>query len=198
MSRPVSHAPLKLISVLGLTFCICLGFWGIHTGVLTSQQQLEKVISEAGPVGPALFTAFQAVQVVLPILPGGIGCLVGVILFGTIKGFLYNYIGICIGSFIAFGVAKNCGRPLLLTLFGAKLVSKYDGWTEERARFDRLFALAIFLPVAPDDFLCYLAGTTTMTWGKFVAIILLGKPLAIFLYSVLLSTSWTHVLACMK
>ena len=29
------------------------------------------------------------------ILPGGLGCLAGVILFGVWKGFWYNYIGIC-------------------------------------------------------------------------------------------------------
>ena len=32
------------------------------------------------------------------ILPGGLGCLAGVILFGVWKGFWYNYIGICAGS----------------------------------------------------------------------------------------------------
>lgn len=159
-SRP--HVAIKVISILGLILCVCLGIWGIHTGVLTSQQELERLISRAGVMGPAIFVAFQAVQVVLPILPGGIGCLVGVLLFGAVKGFLYNYIGICIGSFVAFGVAKTCGRPLLPKLLGPDLIAKYDGWTEKKDRFEHLFALAIFLPIAPDDFLCYLAGTTTM------------------------------------
>lgn len=46
-----------------------------------------------------------------------------------------------------------------------------------------LFAAAIFFPVAPDDFLCYLAGTTPMRLGRFTSIILLGKPASIALYS---------------
>lgn len=193
LSYSVFNISMKLVSVLSLILCVCLGFWGVQTGVLFSQHELEALFAAVGPVGPVLFIAFQAVQVVLPILPGGLGCLVGVLLFGTIRGFLYNYIGICIGSFIAFSVAKSCGRPLLLKLFGQKLVSRYDGWTREKERFARLFALAIFLPVAPDDFLCYLAGTTIMSWKKFVAVILLGKPFAIFLYSVFLSTSWSYI-----
>lgn len=65
-------------------------------------------------------------------------------------------------------------------------------------RFDKLFALAIFLPIAPDDFLCYLAGTTAMTWKKFTAIIVLGKPFAILLYSLLLSTTWNQILFWIK
>lgn len=56
------------------------------------------------------------------------------------------------------------------------------------------FALLIFLPVAPDDFLCYLAGISKMTVRKFAIIILLGKPLAILLYSMgvyqLLQRAW--------
>ena len=37
--------------------------------------------------------------------------------------------------------------------------------------------------MAPDDFLCWLAGTTDMTFRRFTAIILLGKPASIALYS---------------
>lgn len=189
---------LNMISVLCIIVCIYLGVWGIHSGILTSQQEMERIIQGAGMLGPALFMMFQAVQVVLPILPGGVSCLVGVILFGPVKGFIYNYIGICAGSFIAFGIAKSCGRSLIISLFGLRQVMKYDKWSGEKGRFDKMFALAIFLPVAPDDFLCYLAGTTTMSWKKFIAIILIGKPFAIFLYSMLLNTVWTGFLGYLK
>ena len=43
--------------------------------------------------------------------------------------------------------------------------------------------LAIFLPCAPDDLLCMLAGLTHMSLKKFVWIILLGKPLSLIAYS---------------
>lgn len=189
---------LNMVSVLCIAVCICLGVWGIHSGILTSQQKMERIIQEAGILGPMLFMIIQAVQVVFPILPGGVSCLVGVILFGPVKGFIYNYIGICAGSFIAFGIAKSCGRSLIISFFGLRQVMKYDKWTEEKDRFDKMFALAIFMPVAPDDFLCYLAGTTTMSWKKFIAIILIGKPFAIFLYSMLLNTVWTGFLGYLK
>ena len=48
--------------------------------------------------------------------------------------------------------------------------------------------------MAPDDFLCYLAGTTEMTWRRYVTIILLGKPFAIGLYSLGLTILWQRVL----
>ena len=47
--------------------------------------------------------------------------------------------------------------------------------------------------MAPDDFLCYLAGTTSMTWRRFTTIILLGKPLSIALYSLGLTVLFQQI-----
>lgn len=75
---------------------------------------------------------------------------------GPVKRFIFNYVGICVGSVWAFLIARHFGK---------------------------IFALLIFLPVAPDDFLCYWAGISQIPLRRFTAIILLGKPLAIVLYS---------------
>lgn len=53
---------------------------------------------------------------------------------------------------------------------------KYIGWLDKEIRFDKFFAVAIFLPISPDDFLCLLAGLTKMTLKKFTTIILVCKP----------------------
>ena len=186
---------LQVLSLAGLVACVILALWGWRTGVLTSQEQMQALVHSCGAVGVVLFILFQAVQVVVPVLPGGIGCLAGV---GPVWGFVYNYVGICIGSLAAFAVARNCGKPLLTMLFSEKTIAKYSRWAEERNRFARLFALAIFLPVAPDDFLCYLAGTTEMSWRQYTAIILLGKPFAIALYSLGLTVVWQHLVTLLQ
>lgn len=191
--QPIEKRVLQIVSAVGFFICVAVAVWGWQTGVLTSQERLQKLVGNLGLAGGVLFTVFQAVQVVIPILPGGLGCLVGVILFGPLWGFAYNYTGICIGSLLAFAVARTCGKPLLHLLFSEKTIEKYRHWTEERDRFAKLFALAIFLPVAPDDFLCYLAGTTEMSWRKYTAIILLGKPFAIALYSLGLTAVWNLI-----
>lgn len=190
MTHPIEKTALRAASLTGFVICVLLAVWGWRTGVLTSQERMQALVSGLGPAGALLFTVFQAVQVVVPVLPGGLGCLAGVLLFGPAWGFVYNYVGICIGSLLAFTVARSCGRPLLHLLFSQRTIERYSRWTEERDRFARLFALAIFLPVAPDDFLCYLAGTTDMTWRRYTAIILLGKPFAIALYSLGLTAVW--------
>lgn len=86
---------------------------------------------------------------------------------------------------------NNMAVPLWMRSVSEKVWGKYIKWLDS-PKFDLYFALAIFFPVAPDDFLCLLAGLTPMKFRRFVAIILLGKPLALLAYSWGLATalSW--------
>ncbi len=179
-------AVAKWSSIIGVTVCIILVIAGIATGVLTSEEKLEEFIEWTGPFGGIVFTIVQIVQVVIPIIPGGVSCLVGVVLFGPLMGYIYNYLGCCIGSVIAFAISKRFGRPILYSLFKPESIAKYDKWMGKNNRFTKLFAVAIFLPIAPDDMLCYIAGTTQMSYKTFNIIIWGLKPFCVGAYSLLL------------
>lgn len=174
---------VNIISMLGLILTAGFMYWAWKQGILTSQENMQKFIMGFGTVAGIIFVLIQIIQVIIPVIPGGVSCVAGVIVFGAGMGFVYNYVGICIGSILVFLIAKRYGRPLMVKMFDKKLIDKYESWTEKNGRFTKLFALAIFLPVAPDDFLCYLAGTTRMKLKTFTAVILLGKPLSIAAYS---------------
>ena len=126
MTQPMEKTVLRAVSMTGFAVCVLLALWGWQTGVLTSQERLEALVKSCGAAGAVLFTVFQAVQVVVPILPGGLGCLAGVLLFGPVMGFVYNYVGICIGSLMAFAVARSCGKPLLGLLFSQRTIDRYS------------------------------------------------------------------------
>ena len=179
---------IQIISVVGFLLTAAFLIYGYHTGIFLHEDKLKAFLLPLGIMAPLVFMFIQAVQVVVPILPGAIGCVVGVAVFGGFQAFWYNYIGICIGSLLAFLIAQRVGRPALTLIASEKTYNRYIGWLEHNQKtFDKLFTTAIFLPVAPDDLLCYLAGMTKMTIKKFTIIILLGKPLAIAAYSMGLS-----------
>lgn len=163
-------------------------------GILTDQQKMEAFLNRCGVFAPLLFILIQAIQVVVPILPGAVGCLYGIIFWGPAYGFLLNYIGICVGSVWAFLIARQFGQQFVCQMTGGKFFDKYSRYLEKEKRFEKLFALLIFLPVAPDDFLCYLAGISQMPIRRFILIILLGKPASILLYSLGLNTIFTSIL----
>ena len=174
---------VNLCSLLLFGLCVAIAVHLWRLGAFRSVEALQACVDGYGGSAAAMFVALQAAQVVVPLLPGGVSCLAGVVLFGPWEGFLWNYLGIVLGSLLAFAIARNLGKPLLEKLFSKKLHEKYEKWTHESKRFDRLFALAIFLPGLPDDFLCFLAGTTGMSWKKFTLITVACRPAIIFVYS---------------
>lgn len=180
---PITRVILRILSFAGIILCIVLCILAWRSGILKDEAHLEAFVTRAGALGAIVFIAIQIFQVIVPILPGGVSCLAGVVLFGPFWGFIYNYIGICVGSVIGFFIARVGGRHLLFHLFDASSIAKYDAWTENKRAFPWLFGIAMILPGLPDDLICYLAGTTTMPPWKFIAILLPCKILPNLLYS---------------
>lgn len=188
---------LHIITALGVIAMTAFVVYGFRAGLFQDKKAMEAFVQQGGIWGPVLFVLIQIVQVVIPIIPGGVSCAAGVILFGAWQGFFYNYIGIVIGSLINFYLARRYGQCFVKFFVKEETYDKYTKWLDKGKKFDKFFALAIFFPVAPDDFLCMLAGLTKMSWKKFSAIILLGKPASIALYSMALvyAGSWITRLA---
>lgn len=171
------------ITAIGIIATIALCIYGMKLGIFQSTGMLSEFILKTGHWGPIVFVLIQIVQVVIPIIPGGISIVAGVLIFGPVYGFMYNYIGIVIGSIINFLLARRYGKVFVQTIVSKRVYDKYIGWLDVGDRFDKLFAFAIFFPVSPDDYLCLLAGLTKMTFKKFTAIILLCKPFTILVFS---------------
>ena len=177
---------INIISIVG-TIMVCIFFYcALKEQIFTSEEKMQLLLKKSGYFAPVIFVIIQIVQVVIPIIPGGISQGVGVLIFGPWWGFVYNYVGIVLGSIIVFLIARKYGMPLINKMFKKELVDKYIGWLNKGKKFEVFFALAIFLPVAPDDFLCYFAGVTDISVKKFVAIIILLKPFTISAYSLIL------------
>lgn len=173
----------KLVTIISTIFIFIFLFYGIKLGLLQDKRILVDYMKQLGWIAPLFFILLQMVQVVFPVVPGGASCLAGVLAFGPILGFFYNYIGLVLGSVVAFCLSRKYGLKLVQKLFKEETIHKYLGYIKTR-KFDKLFFLGIFLPGLPDDLLCYIAGLSSMNYKKFLWIIIIGKPLALFLYSI--------------
>ena len=186
MNIAASRKLINFISIIGLGLSNAQTIYLINLGVFKDLNALRGLVGDSIILGPIIFVFIQILQVVIPIIPGGISTAAGVLIFGPYAGFIYNYIGICIGSIIIFLLGRRYGKPFILSMISDKTYNKYIGWLDNQNRFEKLFALAIFLPVAPDDALCLMAGLTNMSVKRYTLIILIAKPLSIFLYSMAL------------
>lgn len=178
----------KILSAAMLLLCLCIFAMLVKAyfdGKFDSPETLREYISEWGVFAPFILVIIQAAQVVIPVLPGFLGCAAGAVMFGSIGGFLCNYIGISAGSVIAFFLAKKYGIGLVKSIFPADKYEKYAGWAANSKSYTALLFWAMVLPLFPDDFLCYFSGLTEMRAKKFITIIILGKPWCILVYSIL-------------
>lgn len=145
-------------------------------GHFKSMDALRAYLESYGGWGPLILTMIQALQVVLPVLPGFLGCIVGAAMFGPAGGFWINYIGISAGSLIAYWLARRFGVSLVQKMVPMEKYGKWVRWVNEKKSYSLVLFLAILLPLAPDDFLCYFSGLTSMSAPRFTWIVLLGKP----------------------
>lgn len=176
---------VKLLSgvIIALIFLVLLKY--MIAQHITSVEDFRNFIGKFGIIGPVVLTIFQAIQVVVPVLPGYLGCAAGAMAFGTTVGFVCNYIGICAGSIASYFIARKFGIDVVLAMFSEK---QYNKWSErlcKKKSYDNFLFVATLLPLFPDDFLCYFSGLIKMNAKRFVWIILLGKPWCILAYSII-------------
>lgn len=176
---------LKSLTVLGLLILLAIGLKLLIKDKIRSVEDLQIYVKQFGIFAPALLTLIQAFQVVVPILPGYLGCAAGAIAFGSATGFWCNYVGISIGSIIAYFLARKFGIDIVLTMFSKKFYDKWSRRIEKSKSYGVFLFFATLLPLFPDDFLCYFSGLIKMNRRKFIGIILLGKPWCILAYSLI-------------
>ena len=167
--------------LLLLSFAFFLNGWA--GGHFKSVETLREYLSGFGAMGPLVLTLIQALQVILPVLPGFLGCIVGAMLFGSAGGFWINYIGITLGSIAAYWLARVYGVRLVKQMIPMEKYDKLIQWVNGRKSYSVILFLAILLPLAPDDFFCYFSGLTEMNSRKFTWIVILAKPWCILFYS---------------
>lgn len=189
MNQPEKNLKKILLAVfLLLLFAagvyIAIGFFRGH---FVSAEALEEYIRSCGPLAPLLLTAIQTMQAFLPIIPSFFGFVAGAGLFGALGGFLCNYIGICLGSVIAYYLARRFGSAFVQQVIPESKFQKAVHWAQSKKSYSIVLFLSILLPLCPDCALCYFSGLIKMPVKKFLLIIITAKPWCILLYSILFS-----------
>lgn len=174
---------LNILTIIGIVAVIFFIYFAVKERWFLDNEILLTKIKSFGLLAPLCFILIQIVQVVLPVIPGGASCLVGVMAFGAVGGFIYNYVGLVLGSICSFLLSRKFGMSIINKLFKEKDIKKVLDKINN-SKYDLIFFLIILLPGLPDDLFCYISGITKMSLKKFTLIILIGKPLTLLVYSI--------------
>lgn len=175
---------VQLLTVAGTVATLILGIWIYRTGFFEAEGSLKALLDGMGIYAPVIFLLIQIIQVVYPIIPGGVTVVVAPLVFGPFLGFTYSFIGVLIGSIINFILARKYGKTFVRAFVSEETYRKYYGWLTKGKRFEWLMASAFALPGFPDDFLCMVAGLTKMSLKRFLVIFLLFKPITLYFYGI--------------
>lgn len=163
---------------------------------LTSIEALRDFIDNFGSTAVIIYIVIQFLQVVILPIPGSVTVAVGVALFGPFFSSLYSFIGIILGSIVAFFIGRVIGYKAVCWIVGKE---DLDKWLEKLKGKDYLLLSIMFLlPLFPDDVLCFVAGLSSMTTPYFLIMITITRLISVFTtaYSVDLIpfTTWWGIL----
>lgn len=174
---------IKFLGIFSIILTLlCLVYLFKHLDILNNPHALADALRGHLFWGSIIFLLLQIIQVVIPIIPGGVTTVVGFMAFGPILGFILNYVGIVIGSIILFLLTRHYGKPFILLFMEEKLFARYERKLTS-STYEKVFALNMASPISPADILVMVTGLSKMTFRHFLYIILLCKPISIVAYS---------------
>jgi uncharacterized membrane protein YdjX (TVP38/TMEM64 family) len=120
-----------------------------------------------------IFILLQIIQVVIAPIPGEPIEFLGGYAFGVWGGMLYSMIGLIVGSWIAFSVARILKKWALEKFVSPATMKKFDYLIGHEGVV--LSFLLFLIPGFPKDTLCYILGLTPMHMGIFLIVSTMGR-----------------------
>ncbi len=140
---------------------------------LHDRQQLKGFIRSFGAYSPLAYILLQITQVVVAPIPGGAIEFIGGYLFGVKGGFVYSMIGLTLGSWLAFSLARIFEKIAVEKFVSEETRRKFDYLVEHQGAI--LSFILFLIPGFPKDALCYILGLTPMHVGIFLIISTIGR-----------------------
>jgi uncharacterized membrane protein YdjX (TVP38/TMEM64 family) len=140
---------------------------------LYNRHELKRFILSFGAYSPLAYILLQIIQVIVAPIPGGAIEFLGGYLFGVKAGFVYSMIGLMLGSWAAFSLARIFEKIAVEKFVSERTRKKFDYLVEHEGVI--LSFILFLLPGFPKDALCYILGLTPMHLGIFLIISTIGR-----------------------
>jgi uncharacterized membrane protein YdjX (TVP38/TMEM64 family) len=167
--RNKNHVILKFIFVI--LVIILLTIIAYQTGLIRfflSKRKLTNFLESLGPWSFGGFILLQAFQVVAAPIPGDVTGLLGGYIYGPWLGILYSTIGLTIGSYAAFALARTFGKPFVRKFVPTQSLERFNFLLHHKGAF--IIFLLFLLPGFPKDYLCYILGLGELSTAEFIVI----------------------------
>jgi len=173
-------AAILLLAYYGPQPFSVLGPLGERLGKFyTTKESFSQFLISLGSYSPIFFVLLQGLQVVISPIPGELTGIAGGYIYGATWGFVFSTLGLTLGSWAAFELARILGRPFVEKFVSEDLLKKFEFLTTDTGA--TICFLLFLIPGFPKDVLCYLLGLSRMRRSTFLVISTLGRMPGTFL-----------------
>ena len=173
---PWQQKVIQTAPAIGLAAFIIILIYIRHSGIFSSVADLQHFIKNFGNFAIAAFIVVQAIQPIVPFLPGGFATIVGMLMFGNIPGVLYSYIGLVIGEVGLFLLVRRFGSKFARLVLSEKNFEKFETTLQDHTQdIKKLLIGGFIFPFLPDDLTCLVAGMTDLSFREYLKIVLIFK-----------------------
>ena len=173
---PWQQKVIQMAPAIGLAAFIIILIYIRHSGIFSSVADLQHFIKNFGNFAIAAFIVVQAIQPIVPFLPGGFATIVGMLMFGNIPGVLYSYIGLVIGDVGLFLLVRRFGSRFARLVLSEKNFEKFETTLQDHTQdIKKLLIVCFIFPFLPDDLTCLVAGMTDLSFREYLKIVLIFK-----------------------
>ena len=169
--------------IVSFLVIVSLGLlYQFHESILSSlawfgsREAITTAMQHAGLWGPIILFVLFVLQVFLAFIPGQALMVASGYLYGFWGGFLLSWISLVVGGEIAYVFARKYGRR-----FAERWISPavLERWNKTAAgQGIAFFTISLFMPLMPNDAMCYVAGLGTISRIRFSTANLLGRGIA--------------------
>ncbi len=188
----------RALTFIGFAATIYFVYKGYKMGLFSDEQVLSDFLTRVGPAGPIILIMIHILRTITKIIPASILLPVGVLIFGEVKGFIYNFIGSILGSLILFMLSRKYGAKLVTKIIGTKKYNKMLTYLEDNGKFKTILTIVLILPLAPADTFCLIAGLSEIDFKDFSIRLILTKPISIYFYTKALLYGYSSIIPIIK
>lgn len=180
MKRTLTEKQKKMLSLAAVIIFILLSLalaWFVGRPLIRFARQPEQFrawVEGHGLWAPLAYAAMVFLQVVVAVIPGEPLEISGGYAFGAVQGTVLCMLGAFLGSVVVFAFVRRFGRELVEVFFPKEKIESLR-FLQSSPKRDLLFWIVFVVPGTPKDLLCYFAGLTDLSWGKWLLICSAGR-----------------------
>ncbi len=162
-------------------FLVIVVFYVTHLMVLFDYQDLVDLLAENSDYALLIFMGICFLQPIMLPLPEFVTIMAGSAVLGPGKAFIGSYAATTLGMIAMFSIVRVGGLSIKKKKGNEKALQRYYQYVDKYGQWVLIFLLVF--PILPDEIICLGAGLSSMSFRRFVPIVLVAKIFSSYMLS---------------